>query len=96
MIEHLDPMTNYMTREQFVSLVDYFCPNLENLIALGGADITTDNFKIFRIDDEFYILHIESGIIVKWYKHLGRTNSFNQEISIECFIEFLKLLRSEI
>lgn len=57
-----------------------------------NMDTSSDCFDIFRRDDEFYILHRNSGTLINWYKHMGRTNTCNKDLSIEDLREFKKLL----
>ena len=40
-------------------------------------------FLWFTDDDEFYIIHLDSGIIMNWYKHLGRCNGCTHDLTIE-------------
>lgn len=47
-------------------------------------------------DNEYYIIHLESGTMINWYKHLGRTNTCNKDLSIDGFREFLKMLKCDI
>lgn len=49
-------------------LMDSFC----------YGPIIGDEFVWFRNNDEFYIIHLDSGMMVNWYKHLGRTNTCSQ------------------
>lgn len=51
-----------------------------------------DEFLITRRGDEFYIVHFPSGTIVNWYKHVGRTNTCNKDLSMDDLIEFKKML----
>ena len=51
-----------------------------------------DEFYIFKHWDEFYIIHLPSGTIINWYKHVGRTNTCNKNLSIEDLKEFKKML----
>lgn len=56
-----------------------------------------DSFHLFYDSDEFYIIHLESGTIINWYKHLGRTNTCNKEgFTLEDLKEFLVLLKEEM
>lgn len=49
-------------------------------------NIENDNIKIWIYEvDEHYILDKETGIIVSWYKHLGRSNNCNKNLSLEAF-----------
>ena len=52
---------------------------------------------MYKEEDEFYIIHFRSGIIINWYKHLGRTNTCNKEgVSTDDLIEFLVLLKDNL
>lgn len=37
-----------------------------------------EEIKIWYWEDEYFILEKETGIIVNWYKHLGRCNTTNK------------------
>lgn len=55
-----------------------------------------DDFLLYYADDEFYIIHLDSGTIINWYKHLGRTNTCNKEgFSLLDLMELLKLLKRQ-
>lgn len=41
--------------------------------------IKTDSYLFYRDCDEFYLIGLENGIIINWYKHLGRCNRCNVE-----------------
>lgn len=61
------------------------------------GDRFTDNFHLFYCSDEFYILHLESGTMINWYKHIGRTNTCNKEgFGLEDLREFLELLKRDL
>lgn len=51
-----------------------------------------DEFLLTRSDDEFYIIHFKSGTIVNWYKHMGRTNTCNKDLTLDDLREFKKML----
>jgi len=69
-------------------LLDAFCL---------GEYTTTSSFSIFRYEDEFYVLHRDSGMLVNWYKHLGRTNTCSQpNRTAEDYVEFFSLLSKEL
>lgn len=56
-----------------------------------------DNFHLYYAEDEFYIIHLDSGTIVNWYKHLGRTNTCNKEgFGLEDLQEFLEILKKDM
>lgn len=52
----------------------------------------SDEFLITRNDDEFYIVHFKSGTIINWYKHMGRTNTCNKNLTLDDLREFKKML----
>lgn len=56
----------------------------------------TCSFHAFRDYDEFYILHKPSGTMINWYKHIGRTNTCNKDLSLEELKLFLLLLKKEL
>lgn len=56
----------------------------------------TNSFHAFRDEDEYYILHKPSGTMINWYKHMGRTNTCNKNLSLEELKLFLLLLRKEL
>ena len=48
-------------------------------------------------DDEFYIIHFDSGTIINWYKHIGRTNTCNDEdFTLNDLREMLILLKEDL
>lgn len=56
-----------------------------------------DEFSLLRWEDEFYILHRNSGIMINWYKHMGRTNTCNKpDFTSDDLREFLKKLREDL
>lgn len=56
-----------------------------------------DGFLLYYSHDEFYIIHLESGTIINWYKHLGRTNTCNKEgFDITDLLELLVLLKEDL
>lgn len=62
-----------------------------------GCNKHYDEFSLFRCEDEFYILHRDSGVMINWYKHMGRTNTCNKpDFTLDDFREFLKKLREEL
>ena len=62
-----------------------------------GCNTHLDNFTLMRVDDEFYILHRDSGILINWYKHAGRTNTCNKpDFTLDDFREFLVELRKDL
>lgn len=56
----------------------------------------TNSFHAFKDYDKYYILHKPSGTIINWYKHLGRCNTCNKDLSSDELKLFLLLLRKEL
>lgn len=64
---------------------------------LCGPTTHLEEFSLFRCEDEFYILHRNSGVLINWYKHMGRTNTCNKsDFTLDDFREFLKKLREDL
>ena len=62
-----------------------------------GFNRHLESFSLFRCDDEFYILHRPSGIMINWYKHMGRTNTCNRpDFTLDALREFLQKLREDL
>ena len=79
-------MFDVFTSEEYVDL-DVEC----------GCNTHLDNFTLMRVEDEFYILHRDSGILINWYKHAGRTNTCNKpDFTLDDFREFLVELRKDL
>ena len=51
-----------------------------------------DEFLFTSRGDELYIIHFPSGTIVNWYKHMGRTNTCNKNLTLDDLREFKKML----
>lgn len=55
------------------------------------------SFSLFYDEGEFYILHRDSGIMINWYKHLGRTNTCNRpNFSLDDLRVFLKAFKEDV
>lgn len=66
------------------------------IVACQGHECLCE-FHLFYDSDEFYIIHLRSGTIINWYKHLGRTNTCNKEgFTLEDLKEFLLLLKEDM
>ena len=79
-------MFDVFTTEEYID-IDVEC----------GCNTHLDNFTLMRVDDKFYILHRDSGILINWYKHAGRTNTCNKpDFTLNDFREFLVELRKDL
>lgn len=55
------------------------------------------DFAFLSYDDEFYIIHKDSGTMINWYKHLGRTNTCNKPgFGLNDLEEFLQLVKKDL
>ena len=84
-----------------------FCHAFENIFTTDEIlDIeelclnttTLDHFHLFYTkDEEYYIVHLPSGTMINWYKHLGRTNTCNKNnYTLNDLNRFLKALKKEM
>lgn len=79
-------MFDVFTTEEYID-IDVEC----------GCNTHIDNFTLMRVEDEFYILHRDSGTLINWYKHAGRTNTCNKpDFTLDDFREFLVELRKDL
>ena len=71
--------------EIFIDILDYTYNSYEGY-----------EYKYWRYDDEHYILHKPSGTLVNWYKHLGRTNTCNKNLTIDEYKQFVHNFINEV
>lgn len=100
MPEILKPLPQYhFVREDFVkAFYDVFnSEQVEDVIVACDGNTYADNFILYYADNEYYIIHLTSGIIINWYKHLGRTNTCNRpDFTLDDLREFLVELKSAL
>lgn len=86
----------YFPREDFISEFRKVFTNVEILTILSYCEnihITEEFFLLYE-NGEYYIIHRDSGTMINWYKHLGRTNTCNKKgFTKKDFHKFLTLLR---
>lgn len=76
----LEDMKQYhFEREQFEKAWEDVFTKEELVMVLSEGNLVTTNFLYTRIDDEYYLIHLDSGTLINWYKHLGRTNTCSNE-----------------
>lgn len=94
----LEPLPQYhIDRDKLCKIVDETVGYDRLMNAFCHGMIVCDEFAWFVNDDEFYIIHLDSGMMVNWYKHLGRTNTCSQSNRIvEDYYEFFKLFKKEL
>ena len=64
-----------------------------------GFNCQTLNFKRFWIEEDYYILDLETGVLIVWYKglHLGRINMYSRpDFTLEDFEMMLIKLHTEL
>ena len=89
----------YFDRDEFVKAVESVISvnTLYDAVMDYGEFNQTYNFIWFHYDGEYYVLHKPSGLMVNWYKHLGRTNTCNQEgKTLEDVKEFFRLFKEDL
>lgn len=101
MSKFLETLPQYhFDRDEFTkAFYDVFenTDNIFNLIVECQGHRVTDEFFLLYGDDEFYIIHRQSGTMINWYKHLGRTNTCNKGgFTLEDLHEFLVLLKEDL
>ena len=85
-LDEFNVMFEVFTTEEYID-IDAEC----------SANTHLDKFTLMRVDDEFYILHRDSGTLINWYKHAGRTNTCNKpDFTLDDFREFLVELRKDL
>jgi len=95
-MNNLEELAQYnIDRDVFVKLFNKH-GHLSELMWDFLPDHTTYNYKIFRIEDEFYILHLPSGTMINWYKHEGRTNTCNKNLTLDEYEEFFRMFYNEL
>lgn len=99
MKNNLEPMPQYhIERNKLCEIVEKTVgyERLMNAFCYGHY-IYVGEFAWFRNGDEFYIIHLDSGMMVNWYKHLDGTNTCSQyERTIEDYYEFFNKFKDEL
>lgn len=91
-LNNLKPLNQYaIDRDLFIEIFR----EIEDYI-WDDPDYEGDDFKFWGYDDEWYLLHKDSGTLVNWYKNLGRTNTCNKKLTIEEYKMFVKMFIEEL
>lgn len=70
---HLSPLPQYhIDRDKLCEIVKETVGYDRLMDAFCHGTVVCDEFAWFSNSDEYYIIHLESGMMVNWYKHLGR------------------------
>lgn len=72
-----------ITRDEFIRIFSKIDEIIYEIYDYEDFDI-----KIWHYEDDIYILEKDTGILVNWYKHLGRCNTCNKELSIREYEQF--------
>ena len=59
-------------------------------------NFTTDNFKFWWYENTYYLLHLSSGTLITWYKHLGRCLEVNKDLYLNEYKYLAKLLCEDL
>ena len=98
MVNKLESLPQYhIDRDKLCEIVKETVGYDRLMDAFCYGTVVCDEFAWFTNIDEFYIIHLDSGMMVNWYKHLGRTNTCSQSNrTIEDYYEFFKLFKEEL
>lgn len=71
----------HFEREDFCNVFNevFTSEQYDKLFDLLTSGYSNDGFILTRHDDDFYILDTETGLLITWYKHLGRINMTNDK-----------------
>lgn len=96
-----DPAYIYINNTKFDNLSqyhfdrDFMCDVFDEDFMMWFWDHLEDRneeFIITHVDDEYYIIHLPSGTIINWYKHMGRTNTCNKNLTMDDLRDFKRML----
>lgn len=62
----------------------------ENIFDFLDFDYESYNFKYWKYEDEYFILRKTDGVLINWYKHVGRCNTANMSLEIMDYYVFAK------
>lgn len=98
--KYLETLPQYhFDRDEFVRAFYWLFTNDEiiDIECDCSCHKVTDEFILYRWEDEFYIIHRSSGTMINWYKHLGRTNTCNKDgFGLDDLREFLLRLKADL
>mgnify|MGYP003292536066 CR=1 FL=1 len=82
-----------ISRDDFYKLFSFV---EKRLFDQGYYDVTTSSFKYWYDEESIYICHMISGTIVSWYKHCGRCNAANKDLTYDEFEVFANEFKEEL
>ena len=71
----------------------------DNVLDMCDVHTITDNFEMWRDEEEYYVKYLPNGVTINWYKgtHLGRTNTCTDpNFTLDDFEKFLVQLKHDI
>lgn len=87
----------HFERQDFVDAFEeiFTTDEIMGIEELCRSNTTLEDFHLFYTTwEEYYIIHFPSGIMINWYKHLGRTNTCNKDdfelVDLKAFLKLLK------
>lgn len=98
----MTPLPQYhFNRADFVRILEEVLgEDIFTVLDLCSYNSHTANFELWHDDqDEWYIKHVPTGVIINWYKetHLGRTNTCTDpNFTLDDFRVFLTQLKEEL
>ena len=99
---NMTPLPQYhFNRADFVRILEEVLgEDIFTVLDLCSYNSHTANFELWHDDqDEWYIKHVPTGVIINWYKetHVGRTNTCTDpNFTLEDFKMFLTMLKEEL
>ena len=78
-------------RDEFIRIFEEL-----DKILIDIYEFENEKIKIWKWEDEYFILEKDTGIIVNWYKHLGRCNTCNKKLTIENYETFGERILEEL
>lgn len=100
MSKYLETLKQYhFDRDEFCSIFYGVFDNDESIDiqVMCNCHECSDEFIFYSDSDEYYIIHKLSGVVINWYKHIGRTNTCNvPEFTCDDLLEFFKRLRKDL
>lgn len=96
MLNDLEPY--HFESDVFCNEIEKVIPELRDLFDFFNVEKIWKmwNFVMFEVENDYYIVHLDSGTIVNYYKNLGRMNTCNKDLSLCDFRKFIKMLRKDI
>lgn len=78
-------------RDEFIRIFEEI-----DKILIDIYEFENEKIKIWKWEDEYFILEKDKGIIVNWYKHLGRCNTCNTKLTIGNYETFAERILEEL